>query len=265
MCLFLPADDYYNDTKNVVTSFLIKRLKTCAPGDIKAQADQWDKWTKNWCQFSIESFLRSPVAALMTQLTPDDIITEKDIARLNKYLPWPEPAISGYSVFTYTMGLDMNLVAGIQEVMAGWWAPEMHSYGGGLSELPKAFLKGNAAKGMKGVEDCITYNRTVTKVEYKWSKGGKSVTVSGIDTSDPNKKFSVTGNSVIITVPLRVLRLIDIVNGSAGECGAKSIFVTKSFPREFQRAIQDISYSPATKIMLQYKKRFWNDNEITGG
>ena len=240
-----------------MVGLLEKRLEGIPSTDIAAQAEQWDLWSDNWSQFSFGSFLRSNVTAIKSMLEYDNIIKEDDplLTELEKYLPWPEIAITAYSVFNYTLAPDVSLVANLQDGMGKWWSDRMHSLEGGLSALPNAF----ATQGE--MEPLITYNRSVMKVEYTWTDNfTKSVKVSGVITSS-GQPFCVEGRSVIVTVPLHVLRGIEIVNSDpAGE----------PFPKEFQQAIQDISYSPSTKIMLQYKQQFWNtgtdpNTDITGG
>lgn len=189
---------------------------------------------------------------------------------MNKYLPWPDAALTAYTVFNYTFALDTSLVSMIQEDMGHWWSDDMHSLEGGLSALPNAF-----ATGEGNMEGNITYNRNVTKVEYFWTSDvEKYVKVSGVITSS-GESFSVEGRSVILTPPLNVIRGIQIVNGIKIPDGIdpesiKDDSILKPFPREFQQAIQNISNSPSTKIMLQYKRQFWNtgkdpSTDITGG
>ena len=230
---------------------LKNRLEGIPAGDLKAQAEQWDLWTNNWCQFSFGSFLRSTLVGIKTQLICDDK-NDPTLNELSKYLPWPEAAITAYKVFNYTLQEDVSLTAEVQEKMGKWWANNMHSLEGGLSALPEAFA------GQGEVEQYITYNRMVTKVIYKWNDNlNKSVEVHGVITSS-GEPFVVTGRSVILTVPLHVLRGIEIVNMKPNGT---------PFPIDFQQAIEDISYSPSTKIMLQYKQQFWNIDgaNITGG
>ncbi len=256
LCSQFFVDIYYDLTVGVVIKLLEYRLKGIPDKHLKEQAVQWDLWTDNWCQFSFTSFLRSTLDGIKTQLKPDKKMTKEyyDILNeLDNYLPWPEMAITAYSVFNYFPFLDVSLVTQVQEKMGNWWSEKMHSLEGGLSALPKAFA--NA-----GVEPLITYNRTVMKVEYTEAQVGqdKSVKISGVVTSS-GQPFSITARSIILTVPLHVLRGITIVNSDPKG---------KPFPLDFQQAIQNISYSPSTKIMLQYKQQFWNadeENGITGG
>ena len=183
------ADDYYGATVDVVIQILKNRLKGIPAKDLEAQADQWDLWTNNWCQFSFGSFLRSTLDGIKTQLVYDDKLQPDDptLNQLEKYLPWPEAAITAYSVFNYTLAEDVSLTAEVQEGMGKWWSNDMHSLEGGLSALPNAFA------GPGGVEQHITYNRMVTKVVYNWDGNQvKSVEVHGVITSS-GEPFVVKG------------------------------------------------------------------------
>ncbi len=145
--------------------------------------------------------------------------------------------------------------------MGKWWNPKkpmMHSLKGGLSALPEAFA------GQGGVEKLVIYNRMVTKVEVVWNKNKvTSARVHGVFRSS-GEPFVEEGRSVILTVPLHVLRGIEIVSVNGDDSGIQP----EQFPMEFQKVIEDISYSPSTKIMLQYDKQFWNKDAgaiIDGG
>ena len=140
----------------------------------------------------------------------------------------------------------------------------MHSLEGGLQALPNAFA--SSEEGMGNMEENITYNRSVTKVEYIWeSNKKKSVKVSGVITSS-GEMFCVEGHAVILTPALHIIRGIKVVNATPIPDGLdpaaiKDNPIYKPFPVEFQKAIQNISYTPSTKIMLQYKKQFWNTGQ----
>ena len=134
----------------------------------------------------------------------------------------------------------------------------MHSLKGGLSALPEAFA------GQGGVEKLIVYNRMVTKVEVVWNKGNvTSARVHGVFRSS-GEPFVEEGRSVILTVPLHVLRGIEIVSVDGDDSGTQP----EQFPIVYQKAIEDISYGSSTKIMLQYKQQFWHEDAgaiIDGG
>ncbi len=219
----------------------------------------WSLWTQNWCQFSFGSFLRSTLTGIKSQLAFYPINDTRDdydavLNRLEPFLPWPEEAITAYNIFNYTMSEDVNLVS----VLPGGWSANMHSLQGGLSALPDAFA------GQGGVEKLIVYNRMVTKVEVVWNNGKvTSARVHGVITSS-GEAFVEEGRSVMLTVPLHVLRGIEIVSIA----GDDSTTELQQFPMYFQKAIEDISYTPSTKIMLQYDKQFWHEDAgaiIDGG
>ncbi len=248
---------------NVVIDLLKLRLSWVKGQPWIAQAIVWSLWTQNWCQFSLASFLRSTLVGIKSQLAfyPVDKDRQKDyddiLNLLEPLLPWPEEAITAYKIFNYTLSDDVSLVAEVQETMGMWWEDDMHSLNGGLSVLPEAFA------GQGGVEELIVYNRMVTKVEVVWNQGQvTSAKVHGIYTSS-GEPFCESGRSVILTVPLHVMRGIEIVSIS-GDC----TMPREEFPMEFEKAIQDITYSPSTKIMLQYQKQFWHEDAkavIDGG
>ena len=230
------------------------------------QAIVWSIWTQNWCQFSFGSFLRSTLTGIKSQLAFYPIVGTRRKAydaildRLEPFLPWPEEAITAYNVFNYTPSEDVSLVAVLKDGMGmgKCSSDHMHSLNGGLSALPEAFAR------QGGVEKLIVYNRMVTKVEVVWNKGKvTSARVHGVFTSS-GEPFVEEGRSVILTVPLPVLRGIEIVSVDGDNSGIQP----EQFPMEFQKAIEDISYSPSTKIMLQYDKQFWHEDAgaiIDGG
>lgn len=248
---------------DVVIDLLKLRLSWVKGQSWIIQAAVWSMWTQNWCQFSFGSFLRSTLEGIKSQLAyyPNDPEKKKEYEKildlLQPLLPWPEAAITAYSVFNYTLSEDISLVAEIQEKMGDWWADNMHSLPGGLSALPEAF----ANQG--GVEELIVYNRMVTKVEVVWSRGKvKSARVHGVYTSS-GQPFCVEGRSVILTVPLHVMRGIEIVSISDDDLAPG-----EKVPMGFQKSIEDITYTPSTKIMLQYQKQFWHEDAkaiIDGG
>ncbi len=262
--LYTCTDEYYDAVTDVVVDLLKLRLSWVKGLSWIAQAIVWSLWTQNWCQFSFGSFLRSTLAGIKSQLAFYPIIgthrNEYDavLDRLEPFLPWPEEAITAYKVFNYTDSEDVCLVSVLQDGMGKWWSDKMHSLNGGLSALPDAFA------GQGGVEKLVVYNRMVTKVEVVWNNGKvTSARVHGVITSS-GEAFVEEGRSVMLTVPLHVLRGIEIVSIA----GDDSTTELQQFPMYIQKAIEDISYSPSTKIMLQYDKQFWHEDAgaiIDGG
>lgn len=121
----------------------------------------------------------------------------------------------------------------------------------GMDELPKAFLKPNTPGWNKDVDlsKRIYHGIKVEKIEKCPGDGSgrPAVSVHGrnLDTGE-RKIFS--GDAVFITVPLPILRQLDV-------------------PLEARQraAISNISYDCSTKIMLQCKTRFWQKDVGQGG
>ena len=141
----------------------------------------------------------------------------------------------------------------------------MHRFKGGMSELPNAFEKANESH-----DAChqwkIVKNFTVTRIEYDSSDDNihKLVKVIGYPhqsddhcTLKDNSDMPHTGDAVIVTTPVHILREIKFQN----------LTTTAPLPYGFYNAISDIWYGPSTKIMLQCKTRFWESEkyDIRGG
>ncbi|MDJ1500371.1 flavin monoamine oxidase family protein [Xanthocytophaga agilis] len=107
---------------------------------------------------------------------------------------------------------------------------------GGTDKLTEAFTKQLGKK--------ITYNAEVTKI-YKTENGAK---VSYKDTTK-GSVHEITGDFCICTIPLPVLSSIE-----------------HNFSSNISRAIDLIPHNSACKIGLQFKRRFWEeDDNIFGG
>jgi monoamine oxidase len=93
------------------------------------------------------------------------------------------------------------------------------------------------------VQPAIRYSTVVEKVTQN-AAGAEVFVVDGA-----GKKSSVTGDYIVCTIPLSVLRSIDM----------------QVSPR-FKQAIGAPAYAPVGKIGLQMKRRFWEeDDHIYGG
>lgn len=106
---------------------------------------------------------------------------------------------------------------------------------GGMDQIAKAFEK--------QVGSMIRYGAVVEKI--KQSPTGVTVSYKGAD----GKKAEVTADYCLCTIPLSVLKQIDL-DASA----------------PFKAAMEGVAYAPVNKIGLQMKTRFWEDNHhIYGG
>ena len=127
-------------TTNITANQL--KLKLRAAGDnIKKEATVWDKWIENWSQFSLASFLHSTRDGVLELLDEDHQLSDTESDKLNKLLPWPEEAIQAFTVFSYTIQLDISLVVFLRDQMGEWWSSHMHRIDGGMSMLTESFIK----------------------------------------------------------------------------------------------------------------------------
>ena len=222
--------------------------------DQTKQSAIWDEWIEAWSQFPLNGFLRSTKEAIV-QILPREFRIGLD--KLDKFLPWPEAALTAYSTFTYTEQLDQSLVQYLRDQLGSWWSDHMHHIEGGMSKLPNKFAVDDLLKNE------IVYNFTVDEIVYH-SPPGKDehirVVVRGFKRENESciSKCSVEGNAVIVTTPVQILRQIKF-NGTKE---------TPPLPFQFYKAIEDIWYGPSTKIMIPCKSRFWEKdpiNPIQGG
>lgn len=236
-------DGYYEATFATIRDQLITRLQTAT--DNAEAAEIWETWVLNWSRFSLVGLMRSNLTIIQQTLDADywDMISGTiDQTALTDLLPWPEIAIKAFSIFNYTEQLDQCLVQYLRDELGSWWSDNMHHIDGGMYRLTEKFLHND----VHALEGLITYNFTVTEVEY--SPG--SVSVKGYHPNSHQPMTDITGDAVIVTVPLHAIRQIRFTSPH-----------DDVFPNEFYQAVEDIWYGPSTKIMVQSKTKFWANND----
>ena len=108
---------------------------------------------------------------------------------------------------------------------------------GGMDMIGKAFAR--------EIGDIIRYDTKVTRIQQ--NDGG--VTVSYVDSKAPATPQLATADWCVCTIPLSILSQIQI------DVGAR-----------MKAAIDAVPYSSSVKIGLQFKRRFWEEDEaIYGG
>ncbi|KAH3781665.1 hypothetical protein DPMN_159566 [Dreissena polymorpha] len=192
--------------------------------------EDWTRWVDKWSKLSTEDFLRSE-----TYARPDKL----------KLQPWPGIAIDGYKVSSYSPNISGSLVDTLRDILGGWWRDKLQTPKDGMSALPNAFLHKNAHGWNLDVElrNKVVYGfkvQSITK-EPKLNVSGTNV-ITG-------KAVKYQCDAVFVTVPLNILRQIDIP------------FLCK----EKRQAIAGVTYDTGTKIMLQCKERFWQKDVGKGG
>lgn len=107
---------------------------------------------------------------------------------------------------------------------------------GGIDMIGKAFTK--------EVGDLITYNAKVSKI----AQDEKGVTVTYEDTQKPGTMHQASADWCVCTIPLTILSQIEINVGAP-----------------MQAAIEAVPYASSVKVGLQFKRRFWEQDELIFG
>jgi monoamine oxidase len=168
-----------------------------------------------------------------------EIIALYDNDSLREYCErcgWSEGAMEMFGLFAgYESRMNSSFIDIIRPEVGGSFQ-DLVELVGGADRLPSAFLpalRGNIRFGAKLV--ALDQSPEDVTVYYK-TRGGR---------------FSVTGDYAILTVPFPVLRHIEVL---------------KPFSAAKQRAIRQVHYDASTKVLLQCRRRFWEEDDgILGG
>jgi monoamine oxidase len=108
---------------------------------------------------------------------------------------------------------------------------------GGMDAIGKAFAR--------EVGDLIHYNARVTQIQ----QNGSGVTVSYVDAAKSSPVQQVTADWCVCTIPLSILSQLPV-----------------DVSEPMKNAIDAVPYADSVKIGLQFKRRFWEEDEaIYGG
>lgn len=149
---------------------------------------------------------------------------------------WPEGAIELFGlVFQQEALMNSSFVELLREELGQYYS-DMVQIDGGMDLLPRAFvpeLRGALRFGAK----LLGLAQDGESVTAHYQGGGG--------------RASVTGDYAIVTLPFSVLRHVEALPG---------------FSRGKQRAIRQLHYDASAKILLQFRRRFWEDDDgIVGG
>jgi monoamine oxidase len=108
---------------------------------------------------------------------------------------------------------------------------------GGMDMIARAFAR--------EVGDLIRFNAKVTAIR----QDARGVSVTYEDTADPGKPLTAGADWCLCTIPLSILSQIELAVGAP-----------------MRNAINAVPYAAALKVGLQFKRRFWEEDEgIYGG
>jgi monoamine oxidase len=149
---------------------------------------------------------------------------------------WSEAAIERFGLLAQQEAiLNESFLELLREEVGSCYA-DLVEIDGGMDHLPRAFLP--------GLRDQIRFGAKAIAIDQ--SPDGVTVhyqTGAG--------RFRAEGDYAILTVPFPVLRHLEAL---------------KPFSRDKQRAIRQLHYDASSKILLQFRRRFWEDDDgIFGG
>ena len=153
----------------------------------------------------------------------------------------PGGGVAGQPIPSKPLGLSDILKSGMwQNLLQGanyQFQTTLFQPVGGMDMIARAFTR--------EVADLIRFNAKVTAIR----QDARGVTVAYEDTADPGKPLVATADWCFCTIPLSILSQIEMTVGAP-----------------MQNAINAVPYAPALKVGLQFKRRFWEqDDGIYGG
>ena len=194
-----------------------------------------------------------PIKARMTAAELEDLATSDtwktaklhDLDNLSLHQMLEQAGLSPEAIemLTIAFGLGETLLGSaatehLREEVEDIWAGTFHEIVGGMDQLPLGFTKVLRSKPRMGCE--------VVRLEQDPATG--RVTTVYLQNC---KQQRLTADYLVCTIPFSVLQRVD---------------ASPAFSSGKQRAIREIYYESATKVLLQTKQRFWEtDDAILGG
>ncbi len=217
-------------------------------------------------QADFQGHIAELLAKCVNQKGLDQVMTKEDTERLLLVMRgWG--ALNGDD--QYVKGVESSLMRGFDVAPAGGLMPtEQYSEPMGRAELLNSslwqFLHNGQAfdyqstlfqpiGGMdmiarafeKEVGSLIRYSSKVTRID----QDDNGVTVNYVDSQNPGETMTETADWCVCTIPLSIL----------GQIPA-------TFSKEMTSAIRAVPYDSSVKVGLQFKRRFWEeDDHIYGG
>ena len=195
-------------------------------------------YTHLW-QAALAPLVERLADAPQREATWNAIVQDYDSYSTREFLEannWSEGAIEMFGLLADQEALMNSSFLELLREEIGAYYTDMVEIEGGMDRLPRAFLP--------DLRDRIRFGARMTAVEQ--SSDGATVyyqTAAG--------RGSVSGDHVILTVPFAVLRHVEIM---------------QPFSRGKQRAIRQLHYDASAKILLQFRRRFWEEDDgIFGG
>jgi monoamine oxidase len=162
-----------------------------------------------------------------------DQYSTREFLELNR---WSEGMIEMFGLLSDQEALMNASFMELFREEAGNYYTDMVQIDGGMDHLPRAFLPDLRRRLRLGAK-VIALDQSPDGVTVHYQT--------------PGGRFKETGDYAIITTPFPVLRHIEVL---------------KPFSRPKQRAIRQLHYDASAKIVMQFRRRFWEEDEgIYGG
>lgn len=169
----------------------------------------------------------------------DAIVRQWDHCSTREFLEecrWSEGAIEAFGLLQFQEALmNSSFLELLREEVTRCYA-DLVEIEGGMDRLPGAFVPGLRTRIRFGAKMiALDQDERSATVHYQTAAG----------------RFRETADHVIVTVPFAVLRHVETL---------------KPFSPAKQRAIRQLHYDAAAKILLQCRRRFWEEDDgIRGG
>jgi monoamine oxidase len=153
-----------------------------------------------------------------------------------EYNHWSEEAIEMFGLLADQEGIMNSSFLELFREEAGNYYTDMVYLEGGTDHLPRAFLPELQKHIHFGAcLSAIEQSATDVTLHYRTSSG----------------RWHISGDYAVLTTPFPVLRHIEVL---------------QPFSRPKQRAIRQLHYDASSKIFMQFRRRFWEEDEnIFGG
>ena len=167
------------------------------------------------------------------------IVSQWDHCSTREFLEerhWSEGAIEAFGLLSFQEALmNSSFLELLREEVTQCYV-DLAEIEGGMDRLPRAFLP--------GLRPRIRFGAKMIALD----QDDRSVTVH---CQTPAGRFQETGDYALVTVPFAVLRHVETL---------------KPFSPPKQRAIRQLHYDASAKILLQCRRRFWEEDDgIMGG
>ena len=142
----------------------------------------------------------------------------------------------------------------LRDSLGQWWKENLNTPVFGTADLAFKFTKPHRTAGWSKnkkifLSPKIKYGCRVTDV----TAVNEGVIVKGHNTTTGNG-FEVKGDAVIVTLPIPILRQTEVTHS----------YKTEEL-NNIKRVLGNFHYEPSTKVLLQCRERFWEDDVGNGG